>query len=240
MRFSLIIFFSLVLSFSDFAQKNKSITPPDNIVSAFTKKYPKATVQSWNADSSTYTATFTNGEQKGDATFSNDGKWTITKYPIPEKELSSPIVTDIKARYKDYKIKSAEMIEEPGVTVYYYVFAKKEGIKQPSVGMFYTFNGKLIKAISSEQKDAETNSDEDSNDTNANENISPKELPSPILSYISTQFPGYTISEAIIDNTDKVMVYNITLKKDGLKVYKHLKFDIKGKFLELKETKEAE
>ena len=237
MRFYLIIFFSLLISFSDFAQKNKTITPPDIVTGAFKKKYPKATIQLWSADSSSFTASFTNDDLKGNATFASDGVWLITKYPIPEKELSSPIVTNIKEHYKDFKIKSAEMIEEPGITVYYYVFAKKEGIKQPSVGMFYTLSGKLIKAISSEVKQNETSEDEAMDN---NENISPKELPSPILSYLSTQFPDYTISEAKINNSDKGMVYNITIKKGGLKVYKHLKFDIKGKFLELQEKQEEE
>jgi len=238
MRFTFIIFFSLLLSFSDFAQKNKTIIPPDIVISAFKKKYPKATLQSWNTDSSSFTASFTNDDLKGNATFASDGIWLITKYPIPEKELSSPIITNIKERYKDYKIKLAEMIEEPNVTVYYYVFAKKEGLKQPSVGMFYTLSGKLIKAISSEVK--QTDNLPEGEAINNNENISPKELPSPILSYISTQFPDYTISEAMINSTDKGMVYNITLKKEGLKAFKHLKFDINGKFIEMKEEPEEE
>jgi hypothetical protein len=153
------------------------------------------------------------------------------------------------------------MIEEPGTITYYYIFAKKEGIGQPSVELYYTLAGKLIKKVSSEEKSiidetekadnkssvatsveksttttstTTTTSEKDEEITNSVEKVDTKELPSTIISYIKTEYKGYTIKEAVLSTTDEGTFYYVKVKKEGVKAVTELGFDISGKFVEPK------
>jgi hypothetical protein len=129
-----------------------AVSVPPAVFNAFKTKYPDAALESWKTDSTLYTASFTSEEMKGKAEFTLDGTWHFTKYPIDGKELPGPVVTDLKQNYSEYKVKTSEMVEEPGTTSYYYILIKKEGIGQPSIELYYTLTGKLIKKVASEEK----------------------------------------------------------------------------------------
>lgn len=235
-----------------------AVSVPPAVFKAFKTKYPDAALESWKTDSTLYTATFTSEEMKGKAEFTLDGTWHFTKYSIAEKELPGPVSNDLKQLYMGYKVKTSVMVEEPGATTYYYIMAKKEGIGQPSIELYYTIAGKLIKKVSSEEKSIidetekadttsktitvgtsvknTTTSDTDNTDeiTNSVEKISTKELPSPIIEYIKKEYKGYVIKEAVLSTTDEGTFYYVKVKKEGLKTVTELGFDINGKFFEPK------
>jgi|GEM_PF-1177163 len=240
-----------------------AVSVPPAVFNAFKTKYPDAALESWKTDSTLYTATFTSEEMKGRAEFTLDGTWHFTKYIISEKELPGPVGNDLKQLYVGYKVKTSEMVEEPATTTYYYIMAKKEGIGQISVELYYTLAGKLIKKVASDEKsitdDTEkadnkaavttsdekststtttaTTSEKDEEITNSIEKVDTKELPSTIISYIKTEYKGYTIKEAVLSTTDEGTFYYVKVKKEGVKTVTELGFDISGKYFESK-TKE--
>jgi hypothetical protein len=242
MKTYLLFFISLFLYVTSFSQNIKESDVPSVVQDAFKQKLPEATASSWKIDSSMYIVTFnTTQNQKGIAKFAGDGTWHYTKYSIPDKELPGPVLSDIKQNYKDYKIKSSEMILEPGTDNYYYLIIKKEGISQPAVELFYTLAGKLIKKNILKGKDNKIDFDNngkiDSTDviknTGTTETIDKKELPSPILSYIKQNYVGFIIKEAVSVTTNNVLNYHITVKKEGKKETHELIFNLNGKFLSI-------
>ncbi len=244
MKTYFILLFSLFFSFEVFSQNSKKsvVTVPDAVSAAFTQKYPDASVPTWKKDSA-YTVTFISDEMTGKAEFATNGTWHFTKYSIPEKELPSTIINDLKQNYRTYKVKFSEMVQEPSVNDYYYLFAKSDGIGQPTVKLYYTLTGKLIRKISSENKQinsvpeiiVDTNTPSDSTVIETSEEkISSKELPSLVMSYIKREYYGYNIKEAVISTTGKKSFYHVKVKKEAQKAVIELVFDIKGKYIEQK------
>lgn len=220
-----------------------TIVPPV-IYSAFKEKYPEAAITTWKTDSSLYTAYFLDDGMNGRAEFIEDGTWSHTKYEISEKELPGSITSQLKSKYNGYKVKTCEMVEEPGTTSYYYLMAKKEGIGQPSIELYYSLTGTLIKKVATGETnitdDTELNTtsspnDDDSSIKESNEVLDPKEIPSKINTYIKRNYLGYSIKEAVLAASETGSLYIINIKKDGKKITKELTFDISGKFIEEKE-----
>lgn len=221
---------------------------PVEVLSAFKAKLPDAVISSWKAEGSLYTAYFVNDDMNGRAEFTSEGTWNFTKYTFSEKELPGPAMSHYKSNYTGYKIKISEIVQEPATTDYYYVYAKKDGIGQPSIELYYSMTGKFIKKLTSEEKSDNTNSEvtENNSDTttdkieNTSETISTKELPSPAISYIKETYIGYNIKEAIMTTSDKGTFYYVKIKKEGKKKITELSFDMSGKFLEVKGGGEEE
>jgi hypothetical protein len=211
---------------------------PAVVLAAFKTKLPDAVLSNWKEDGSFYTAYFVNDEMNGRAEFASDGVWNYTKYTVSEKELPGPAMTDYKSNYSLFKIKTCEMVQEPGTTDYYYIFAKKDGIGQPSIELYYSLGGKFIKKVSSvvENNDV-TNEvkDDDADNTdvvdNTSETISYKELPSAAISYIKKNYYGYAVKEASMSTADDVTTYYVKIKKEGKKAIIDLSFDMNGKCL---------
>ncbi|MFH0864785.1 MAG: PepSY-like domain-containing protein [Bacteroidota bacterium] len=225
-----------------------TVTVPSDILAAFKTRLPDAIISNWKAEGLLYTAYFVNDEMNGRAEFTSGGIWNFTKYTFSEKELPGPAMSHYKSNYTGYKIKTSELVQEPAVTDYYYVYAKKDGIGQPRVELCYSLTGKFIKQLTSEDINDDINTDvsENISDTtagkieNTTESISIKELPSQVITYIKEAYNGYTIKEAIMSTSDKGTFYCVKIKKEGKKEITELSFDMNGKFLEKKGGEEEE
>jgi hypothetical protein len=153
-----IVFISLLLlSVTVFSQENKAkgqiaSNVPDAVANAFKTKLPDATVTTWRVDGSLYLASFKAEEQQGTAEFSADGAWQATRYPISEKELPGPVMSDFKTNYRLYKIKISEMVQEQGAQDYYYLFIKKDAPGHPAAELYYTLAGKFVKKVAKEDE----------------------------------------------------------------------------------------
>ena len=248
MKTRFILLFSLFISSFVFSQNDKKteVAVPLAVSEAFKQKYPDASIPTCKKDSA-YTVTFLLEEMTGRAVFAADGKWYYTKYSVPEKELPSPIINYILQNYKIYKIKTSEIVEEPSVDDYYYVFAKSEGIGQPTVKLYFTLTGKLIKADPPEviqvipipEVEVKTTPAIDSTKKieSPEKKIDPKELSPLITSYIKREYRGYSIKEAyVVSAPKKKSIYHVKVKKGGQKslTLTELVFDAKGKFIEEK------
>lgn len=219
-----------------------TIAVPAAVLATFKTKLPDAIISTWKTEGSFYTATFVNEEMNGRAEFTSEGTWNFTKYTISEKELPGSAMSNYKISYSKYKIKTCEMVQEPATADHYYVFAKKDGINQPSVELYYSMTGKLIKKVSSEDNDkTEDNIDEDSDTSTdavgTSQVITTKELPSPAISYIKKTYYGYVIKEALMITEDETTTYSVNIKKEGKKAIIELTFDMNGKCLTKEEEK---
>lgn len=220
------------------------VNVPAEVVNAFKAKLPDAVIGSWKSDS-VFTAFFTNDGMSGRAAFNDTAKWLFTRYTIPEKELPSPVISEVRTNYSGYRVKTSEMVEEPGISTYYYLFVKKDGINQPSVHLFFSIAGKLTRKVSSLDKALDESTEVNETNTNpteikneepevTSEIVTPKELPSPITSYIRKNYQGYVIKESVLLTSDKESVYDVKIKKEGKKKLTELTFDVKGKFIAVK------
>jgi len=237
---SLLLFSVTVLSQENKGKEQITSNVPDAVTNAFKTTLPDAAITTWKVDDSLYIASFKAEEQQGTAEFTADGTWHATKYPILEKELPGPIMSDFKTNYKLYKIKISEMVQEPGTQDYYYLFIKKDASGHPTAELYYTLSGKFIKKVIKEDKkindDTEKAATTDTTDANTEikntvKTISSKELPSSALKYVKQKYPGYSIKEAVVSTTDKGTFYTVTIKREGKKALTELTFDIKGKFV---------
>ncbi|MGD0709785.1 MAG: PepSY-like domain-containing protein [Bacteroidales bacterium] len=237
MKTYLTIFVSLFLCIPVFSQSIKESDVPAKVQDAFKAKLPNVTVTSWEKDTSMYVVSFTNKDnQKGISGYTEDGVWHNTKYIVPERELPSPIVMHIKQNFKDYKVKTAYLVQELGTNNYYFAVVKKEGVAQPSMELTYTLAGKFIKKAVPKVNPNAISTDnptrlDTTNSVSNLETIDKKELPSPVSIYIKQNFDGYVIKEAATGNYNKGISYYVTVKKAGMKETHQLIFDINGKYI---------
>lgn len=216
-------------------QSTAATDAPQEIVNAFSKKFPSAKPTSWKITDSLFTAEFTLDGARCKAGFLKDGTWKSTRHDIPEKELPSPVIADLKQNFKNYKITASEIVQEPDVAVCYYLFAKIEGTGQPSVELYYSITGTRIKkkdykptAFKNPGEDTTSVSDDEYTPANMVEKLSIKELPSTVVPFIKKNFSGYAIKEAFLSTTERGYFYYVKIKKEGYKELKELTFDIKG------------
>lgn len=237
MKTYLTVFVSMFFCFTVFSQSIKESDVPAKAADAFKAKFSDVTDISWEKDTSMYVVSFTaKDKQEAMAGFTNDGIWHNTKYSVPDKELPSPVLMDLKQNYKGFKIKTAYQVQEAGTANYYYLLIKKDGIGQPSLQLTYTLAGKFIKkSIPKVDPNAITTDNPSKLDTtNAAGNtevIDKKELPSPVQTYIKQNFDGFVIKEAATGNYKKGVSYFVTIKKAGMKETHQLIFDINGKYV---------
>jgi hypothetical protein len=223
-------------------------TIPADVLSAFSSKLPEAVLSNWKVDGNFYTAYFVNDDMKGRAQFTSEGIWNFTKYTVAEKELPGTAMSNYKTTYSLYKIKTCELVQEPAVIDYYYVYAKNDGIGHPTVELYYSLTGKLIKKLASNDNKTNNVTSEEGTETETDntdveiskttETISAKELPSPAISYIKKTYYGYAVKEAIMDTTDDGTIYYVKIKKEGKKAIIELSFDMNGKCLTKEENEE--
>ena len=233
--------FTTVASATTTVKEATSIAPPQAVIDSFKAKLPTAALQEWKKDSLNYIAIFKKDDMTGRAEFTHDGTWLFTKYTIGENELPGPAVSDVKKRFNEYKIKNCELVSDlSSAENYYYVFAKKEGIDVPTIELYYTLNGKFIKKLTSEDKasNQETENDIKENkaakteqNSDSDETISSKELPSTSINYINKAYPDYKIKEAVVSTTNTGTFYKVKLKKVGVTQPVNLLFDYTGKFI---------
>jgi len=214
---------------------------PPIAYNAFRQKYPNALLQTWKKDSTLFIATFIQEGLTGKAEFTLSGVWHNTKFTISEKEMPTPILSDLKQHYNDCIVRSEEMIQEPSVNDYYYIYAKKENSRQAYIGLFYAISGKFIKKIDYDENGNSGNLKsniftDNIKITDTVETVSIKELPTSMITFIKNEYPGYAIKEAILNASDNNAFYHVKVKDEASRKIKELIFDIQGNLLETKEV----
>lgn len=110
-------------------QSQKSRQVPTNILEAFVKLHPKATILKWNDEPPIWEAKYKDGEEKGAASFNDKAEIVETELVIDQSQLpnSSTIPNYINARYTNEKIRGCEkVIKQDGSITYEIQITGKE------------------------------------------------------------------------------------------------------------------
>jgi len=117
------LFFLLFIGivFNACNQADKERKAPDNIVAAFKKLHPAATIEKWNDEPPIWEAKYKDGNEKGAVSFDKDASVTETEIVIEESLLpDQPAIPDyIKAHYTGEKIQHCEKVTKADGTVTY-------------------------------------------------------------------------------------------------------------------------
>ena len=153
---SLIIVFSILLSLPVMSQ---SVVVPDNIMKAFSAKFPDAKQVRWDKESaSEYEAEFLMNSKKMSASFDNNANWIETETGIPVSAIPVSVKTTLKKDFRGYKVKYAELSETPDKGKIYEVTIEKN---EQNMEVAFDGNGKAVKK---EKVKDEDNDKDDSGD----------------------------------------------------------------------------
>jgi hypothetical protein len=218
---------------------------PSKVRDNFRKKFAKVEEVRWDTLDNTYTAHFSVNELKVTSTFSQSGDWLTTTEDINEEEVVRQAILYCGENYPGLKYKTGNKTTTRDRNVEFYVelFEKSRKTKEEILTkLWFDKNGKLIKAVEPAKDDDE---EEDLSDNDKKkkaealdeeeeakrdkdiakddgvqiigEKISPKELPSKILSYVDLNYKGYKIKEAIFDDFPEFgSSYKVIVRREGL------------------------
>jgi len=164
MKAKLLIVVLMLISALGYAQKIDPEQVPKDVMIALENQYTDFKVKSWKMIDGNYVASLTVEDQTGDATFTPEGKWLQTIFPIKEKELPSSMVSyfDARNKKKELKITNAELIEEPGGKSYYIMRYNKKGVGQgKDIEVTFDVKGTFISTTGSDEELADNNSNDD-------------------------------------------------------------------------------
>jgi hypothetical protein len=220
----------------------------------FASKVKKATGSVWYLKDKIYTVKFTQAGQKGKSTYAKNGTWIETRVDQSPETLHQLILAYLKDHYKNFNIKSAELVSvEKDNSIFIRMYDKRSKETPPPITeMWFSPVGKLISVNKAEvaddsdndfdkrkeEKDNEFLSEVDKgavtyeNADNYNDKINYKELPSPIHQYIGKYYKEYYVKESRLVSDDELgNIYLVTVKLEDSRYSVHLYFDLQGKYL---------
>ncbi|BFN38061.1 PepSY-like domain-containing protein [Fidelibacter multiformis] len=113
-----------ILSITACAQKT---TAPENVVKAFSQKFPDAQSVKWNKENeSEWEAEFKMDSEEYSANFSTDGVWMETEYEIEQSAIPANVKQTLDSEFADFEIEGAEISETSEDTVYEFALEKGE------------------------------------------------------------------------------------------------------------------
>jgi hypothetical protein len=113
-----------ILSITACAQKT---TAPENVVKAFSQKFPDAQSVKWNKENeSEWEAEFKMDSEEYSANFSTDSVWMETEYEIEQSAIPANVKQTLDSEFADYNIEEAEISETAEDTVYEFALEKGE------------------------------------------------------------------------------------------------------------------
>jgi hypothetical protein len=121
----LILTVTLLLGFTDCGQSGKNV--PDPVKSAFSQKFPGATMVKWGRENDReWEAEFQMNGKNYSANFSNEGTWMETEYEVSIEELPSAVKSTLDRESAGLKIKLSEVTETENGTAFEFVLRKGE------------------------------------------------------------------------------------------------------------------
>jgi hypothetical protein len=187
------------------------------------------------------------GNLNGSSVITKEGVWIETRLEQPVATLH-PLITDyLKSNYKNYLIKSAELVSVPkDKSLLLKIYDKKsKQTPPPLTEIWFSTTGKFISATEPEEDIQETVETDDgfasqydkkevvfNQDENYYQKVNYKELPSSIHTYMTNNYKDYLIkSSKLITDEELGNVYVIAAKKDVDRYAELVTFDLNGKFL---------
>jgi hypothetical protein len=236
---------------------------PAEAKSHFISKVKKPLGSVWYYQDKIYTVKFNQAGKSGQSTYTKEGVWIETRQDQSPETLHQLILAYLKDNYRNYKIKTAELVTQPkDKSIFIRIYDKRsKETPPPLTEMYFSTIGKLVSVNKAdviednesdnfnqkrqEEKDNEFLSDVDKkgetyeNSNNYNDKISFKELPTPIPVYLKQYYKEHYVNSCRLVSDDELgNIYLITVKLENSKYPVHLYFDLQGKFL--KKIDEAE
>jgi len=132
-----------ILSFTACAQKQ---TAPENVVKAFSQKFPDAQKVKWDKENETeWEAEFKFNGEEYSANFSTDGVWKETEHEIEKSEIPANVKQTLDSEFAGYKIEEAEISETAESTVYEFELEKDDQEMELAVFLDGTVKKKEVK-----------------------------------------------------------------------------------------------
>jgi uncharacterized membrane protein YkoI len=140
-----------VMSFTACAQKT---TAPENVVNAFTQKFPNAKSVKWDKENETeWEAEFKLKGEEYSANFSTDGTWKETEHEIETSTIPANVKQTLDSEFAGYKIEEAEISETAEGTVYEFELKKDKTEMEVAISPDGTVVKKEVKTEKDEEKD---------------------------------------------------------------------------------------
>ena len=145
---NLIVVAFAVISFTACAQKT---TAPENVVKAFTQKFPDAKSVKWDKENETeWEAEFKLKGEEYSANFSTDGTWKETEHEIETSAIPASVKQILDSEFAGYKIEEAEISETAEGTVYEFGLEKDKTELEVAISP----DGKVVKKeVKTEEED---------------------------------------------------------------------------------------
>ncbi|MFN8257596.1 MAG: PepSY-like domain-containing protein [Bacteroidales bacterium] len=144
----LIILFTVFISLNAFGQANNKV--PENVKTAFTSKFPKATKVKWSKENDKeWEAEFKLYGKEYSANFDLDGNWMETEYEINSSEIPSAVKSTLDKDFAGYKIAESEISESSVGKVYEFELKKNGKKAEVSVDV----NGKVLEQEQGKEAD---------------------------------------------------------------------------------------
>jgi len=106
--------FYAVLAFISLTACSQTKNVPQNILNAFSHKFPNAKEIEWGKESADiWEAEFELSDKDMSANFNIKGEWLETESELSKKDLPESVKTTISTAYKGYKIKEIGFTETP-------------------------------------------------------------------------------------------------------------------------------
>jgi len=214
---------------------------PQAVKKAFVEKYPEVTSVEWFKNNDTVIgAKFSFNKKKTSAEYTTSGVFLSSSSEMTPKELPGMVSNYIRGNHRDDIVNLAMMNEKSDGKISYYVEIRKPGVAQAITKLYFDFYGNLTKIIQPEEikieKDAENGSDKDDlgADIASGQQISKKELPSTVSTYLDKNYKEYKFDKAIFIEDKKLgNLYEVKMRKIGYREFILVHFDLLGKYVEI-------
>lgn len=133
-KYLFLVVTALFFTATSFSQLRKI---PADVTEAFKNKYPQATNVSWSDKLSSFQASFTNENEKLEASFNSKGEWKKTEKDLDVTKLPSSVKEGFNgSKYNtDWSIKGAQETEENNGKFEYRLLIEKSALQKKYVYM---------------------------------------------------------------------------------------------------------
>jgi hypothetical protein len=145
-----LIFILVSLGFTACNQGHQSV--PENVLTAFSKKFPAAEKIKWAQENKMeWEAEFKINGKDYSANFDESGSWMETEYAIPEKEIPPQVKTTLENEFSGYKIQASEISETSDGKMNEFELKKGDELIEVSIDL----NGNVAKKEETKVEDEE-------------------------------------------------------------------------------------
>ncbi len=126
-------------------------TPPENVQTAFTKKFNTVQKVKWTQEDNEWEAEFELNKTEMSASYDNSGNWLETETEIDKKDVPAEILKAVTQKFGDWEIDELEKIEKPDFKGYEIALEKDETETETEILVSET--GEItVKNVSDEEK----------------------------------------------------------------------------------------